>query len=61
MPVRWPGPFRSRILLLVTAASLVPAALLLGVSLYLNGLVQRQMERDRRSAEPGDQPGAGAH
>ncbi len=46
MPVRWPGPFRSRILLLVTAASLVPAALLLGVSLYLNGLVQRQMERE---------------
>ncbi|MBY6274735.1 cache domain-containing protein [Symbiobacterium thermophilum] len=38
--------FRSRILILVAAASLVPAALLLGISLYLNGLVQRQMDRE---------------
>lgn len=38
--------FRSRILVLVAAASLVPAALLLGVSLYLNGVVQRQMDRE---------------
>jgi len=46
MQARWPRRFRSRILILVAAASLVPAALLLGISLYLNGLVQRQMHRE---------------
>ena len=42
----WLRRFRNRILVLVAAASLVPAALLLGNSLFLDGLVHQQMHRE---------------
>lgn len=46
MRAPWLRRFRNRILVLVAAASLVPAALLLGNSLFLNGLVHQQMHRE---------------
>lgn len=46
LQLRWPRAFRSRILALVAASSLVPAVLLLGSNLYLNSRVQQQMRRE---------------
>lgn len=46
LQLRWTRAFRSRILALVAASSLVPALLLLGGSLYLNSRVQQQMRRE---------------
>jgi len=46
LQLRWPRTFRSRILALVAASSLVPALLLLGSNVYLNSRVQQQMRRE---------------